>query len=155
MFLRRPLFPCALALLGGLVGAAPGMTQTVSNRCTLTQNSSTGLLVAIGSPLPTKLVSSSIEGGTPARLEITCTEPATLQVSAPMQTSGPSFNPTSSFAKVTASTGSQTHSDTPGQPLLLLPNTNGALAVDMMVDRGGNLLLAGTYSYNVILTVAP
>jgi hypothetical protein len=155
MPLRPPLLSFALILFVTLASAKPGMTQTISTSCTLGQTSSLGLLVAIGSPLPTKLVSSSIEGGTPARLEINCTEPANLQVSAPMQTSGPSFNPASSVAKATASTGSQTNSDNPGQPLAMLPNVNGALTVDMMVDRGGNLLLAGTYGYNVILTLTP
>lgn len=155
MFLRHPLLPHALALLGILSSAIPGITQTVSANCTLGQTSSLGLLVAIGTPLPTKLVSSSLDGGTPARLEINCTEPATLQVSAPTQTSGPSFSPVSSWAKVTASTGSHTNSGTPGQPLPILPNANGALSVDMMVDLSSNLLPAGTYGYNVILTITP
>jgi hypothetical protein len=155
MFLRYALLPCTLALAGILASATSGMTQTVSNSCTLGQTSSLGLLVAIGSPLPTKLVSSRMDGGTPARLEINCTELATLQVSPPMQTSGPSFNPTSAWAKVTTATGNQTNSDTPGQPLPLVPHANGVLSVDMMIDRGNTLLLAGTYSYNVILTIAP
>jgi hypothetical protein len=155
MFLRHALLTSALSLVVILANPMPGKTQSVSSSCTLTQATRSGILVAIGTPLPTKLVSTSLDGGTPAQLAITCTQPATLQVSAPIQGSGPSFTPASSLAEVTASTGGQTNSATPGQSLSIPQNTTTTLSVDMVVDRGSTLLLSGTYGYNVTLSIMP
>jgi hypothetical protein len=155
MFLRHVLLPLAFLPIAVLMGAAPGRTQSVPDSCTLTQPSSAGLLVAIGSPLPTKLSSDSSDGGTSAQFAIACTQSVFVQVSTPVQVGGPSFSPASALAKVGTSNGGQTSSATPGQAISILQNVNTTLAVDMFVDRGSNLLLAGTYTYNIILTITP
>lgn len=119
-----------------------------SKECSFTQITP-GILVAQGSPSLTKLVSFTEAGGTPTQISVTCDKPVNLIVSAPIQVSGPSFTPASSFAIVTTPWGSFTKT---GDAPVALPAGTTPIQVNFSVDRGRRIK-AGSYKYTVKFTV--
>jgi hypothetical protein len=117
--------------------------------CTFSQ-ASPGALVTEGSK-PTKLVTFAAAGGSPTKIDATCTQAANISVSAPIQVAGPQFTPISAVATVTIPSGTSTKN---GDAPLALPAGTTPLTIDFSIDKGRSLR-AGNYSYTVKFTVMP
>lgn len=148
---RRNLLLSTLILTGVLATATSSQAE-VPTGCNLDQQAS-GVLVGVNSPLPTRLTSYSAQGGTPGRIILTCDISVNVMVGAPIQTSGPSFQPITSLRSVTASTGGTTDSSQGASPLVL-PVGATTLTTDLDIEKGSPLT-AGSYGFNLSLTIVP
>ena len=118
--------------------------------CTFSQ-ATPGQLVTEGSTPPKKLVTFAAAGGSPTKIDVTCSQSANLIVSAPIQVAGPQFTPISAVATVTIPSGSSTKNG--DAPLAVSAGTT-PLTIDFAIDKGRSLR-AGNYSYTVKFTVVP
>jgi hypothetical protein len=118
--------------------------------CTFSQ-ATPGQLVTNGGTLPKKLTTLASAGGSPTKIDATCSQSANISVSAPIQVAGPEFTPVSAVATVTIPSSSFTKN---GDAPLALPAGTTPLTIDFAIDRGRSLR-AGNYSYTVKFTVVP
>lgn len=118
--------------------------------CTFSQ-ATPGQLVTEGGTLPKKLVTFASAGGSPTKIDVTCTQSANISVSAPIQVAGPEFTPVSAVATVTTPSGGSTKS---GDAPLALPAGTTPLTIDFSIDRGRSLR-AGNYNFTVKFTTVP
>ncbi|MGB7444152.1 MAG: hypothetical protein WA919_24055 [Coleofasciculaceae cyanobacterium] len=126
------------------------LSGTVAPQCSFS-NSSDGTLAFDFEANPS-LLASQLEGGSPAEVTVTCNAPASLEISAPTQTSGPQVIGGSYSAIASSNIGS-----TQSNNNLFLPEgaTPLEVSVDLEIDGNGNLLKPGNYTYEVTLTVTP
>ncbi len=117
--------------------------------CTFSE-AAPGALVTEGSK-PTKLVTFAAVGGSPTKIDATCSQAANISMSAPIQTAGPQFTPVSAVATVTIPSGTSTKN---GDAPLALPAGTTPLTIDFSIDKGRSLR-AGNYSYTVKFTIMP
>lgn len=93
--------------------------------------------------------------GTLGDVLVQCTAPAAIAVSAPVQTSGPSFTPTScTSAILTEGAILASNSSCAGTSSSAQIDGTRTLNVGMRIDSGSPIP-AGDYAYNVTLTVVP
>lgn len=119
-----------------------------SNICTFSEISP-GRLVAQGTPLATKLVTFAEAGGSPTQVDVNCSKPVNLSISAPIQVVGTQFTPISAWATATASFGNSTKN---GDAPIALPAGTTSLLVNYSIDKGSRLR-AGKYRYIVKFTI--
>jgi hypothetical protein len=118
--------------------------------CTFSEKTG-GQLVSEGKMMPSKLVTLENAGGAAIQMDVTCSQPAKLIVSAPIQVGGPEFKPVSAFTTVTTAGGDSTKSNE--APLTLAAGTT-AVSVNLYVDKGSRLKV-GNYQYTFKFTFAP
>lgn len=165
--LRRSLFVSAL-MLASVVGfassakAAPAagdvnqpvkFSAIVPTSCTLTPDTTTadGVLGVNGS---NTMLSSSIPGGTAAKLTVNCNN-GTLKVAAPTLTSSTATTPTTFAAadlKATVTIGTKT-ADSSGATIALT-NTDTDANVNMEATST-TAINSGTYNFTVVVTATP
>ncbi|AFZ22724.1 hypothetical protein Cylst_0367 [Cylindrospermum stagnale PCC 7417] len=161
--IRHSLFTAALILAASAAAAPKTMAQTVDipfagtvgGGCTF--DTPIAGILAVQGPVgtPTSLRGDSfINGGSRGKVNVVCSQPASLTVSLPVQTGGPTFTPIFSDASVESPAG--VTSSFPGSSPIPLPSnaTGTPLEVKMFVDKGSTLQ-AGNYQYNVTLTIVP
>lgn len=161
--IRHSLLTAALILAGSVAAAPKTIAQTidipfagtVGGGCTF-DTPIAGILAvdgAVGTPTTLK-GDSFTNGGSRGKVNVVCSQPASLIVSLPVQTGGPTFTPNFSDATVESPVG--VTSSYPGFNPLPLPSngTSTPLEVRMFVDKGSTLQ-AGNYQYNVTLTIVP
>ncbi|NJR15378.1 MAG: hypothetical protein HC785_06485 [Calothrix sp. CSU_2_0] len=125
-----------------------GIASDASQVCTFSEGTG-GQLVTEGRVMPSKLGTLDTFGGSPIKMDITCSQPAKLVVSAPIQVGGPEFKPVSAFTTVTTASGDSTKSN---EAPLTLPVGTTALSVNLYVDKGSRLKV-GNYQYTFKFTV--
>jgi hypothetical protein len=118
--------------------------------CTFSEGSG-GQLVTEGKVMASKLVTSESAGGAAIQMDITCSQPAKLIVSAPIQVGGPEFKPVSAFTTVTTANGNSTKSN---EAPMALPAGTTAVSVNLYVDKGSRLKV-GNYQYTFKFTFTP
>ncbi|MEA5570963.1 hypothetical protein [Calothrix sp. UHCC 0171] len=116
--------------------------------CTFSEGAG-GQLVTEGRVMPSKLVTFESAGGAAIKMDVTCSQPAKLLVSAPIQVGGPEFKPVSAFTTVTTAMGDSTKSN---EAPLALPAGTTALSINLYVDKGSRLKV-GNYRYTFKFTV--
>ncbi|MBW4512115.1 MAG: hypothetical protein KME64_37300 [Scytonematopsis contorta HA4267-MV1] len=146
----RLLFICLVTLFSNFVILKSAVANQDSEICSFAKINS-GVLVTVGNPRPTRLVTFSEAGGSPTQINVTCKQPARLTVSPPIQISGPEFIPVSAFTSVTNSNGNSVKS---GDAPLLLPVGTTSFLINLSVDKGSRLK-AGNYSYTFKFTFVP
>jgi hypothetical protein len=147
--IRRSLFISLIIITANLTLFKSAASEP-SNICTFSQ-ATPGQLVTEGGTLPKKLITLASAGGSPTKIDVTCSQSANISVSAPIQVAGPEFTPVSAVATVTIPSGSSIkNGDTP----LAVPAGTTPLTIDFAIDRGRSLR-AGNYSYTVKFTVVP
>lgn len=170
--IRRSLLATALVLAGGAFMAEGAFAQsvdvnfsgTVQGRCGF-GNVTNGVLVTDGpgTPQGANKLNSFLAGGSAGQVTVNCNQPASLQVSAPIQTSGPSGN------KVGAAVSAPYGGVRTGDLDVFLPfntSTSGPLslnpgATQLSVNLGveptftNPYIQPGNYAYKVTLTIAP
>jgi hypothetical protein len=146
----RLLFICLVTLFYNFAISKSAAANQDSEICSFSQINS-GVLVTEGNPRPTRLVTSSEAGGSPTQVNVTCKQTARLNVSPPIQISGPEFAPVSAFTTVTNSNANSIKS---GDAPLLLPVGTTPLLINLFVDKGSRLK-AGNYSYTFKFTFVP
>ncbi len=144
----RLLLCFLIMLVSNLAVLKKTVASDNSNICSFSEISP-GRLVAQGTPLATKLVTLSEAGGSPTQVDVNCSKPVNLSVSAPIQVVGSQFTPISAWATVTASSGSSTKN---GDASIALPAGTTELLVNYSIDKGSRLR-AGKYRYIVKFTV--
>jgi hypothetical protein len=169
--MRHSLLAAALILAGGAFMAEGAYAQsvdvnfsgTVQGRCNF-GNVTNGILVTDGpgTPQGAYKLGSPFPGGSAGQVTVTCNQPASLQVSAPIQTAGPTGNRVG--AAVSSPYGGVTTGDpvfipgAPGGPNPLFLNPGATpLSVNLVVEPGFNnpYVQPGNYGYKVTLTVTP
>ncbi|RUT06028.1 hypothetical protein DSM106972_032340 [Dulcicalothrix desertica PCC 7102] len=145
--IRRILFILTIIITANVGTSKSVVASEKSKECSFTQTNP-GVLVSQGNP-STKLVSFSEVGGTPTQMNVTCYKPVFLSVSAPIQVSGHSFTPVSSFAIVRTPQGNSTKT---GDAPVALPEGTTPIQINFSVDRGRRLR-SGNYRYIVKFTV--
>jgi hypothetical protein len=148
MIHRIPLF--SIIIMTANLTMIRSAASEPSNICTFSQ-ATPGALVTEGGTLPKKLVTFASAGGSPTKIDVTCSQSANLSVSAPIQVGGPQFTPVSAVATVAIPSGSSTKN---GYAPLALPVGTTPLTIDFAIDKGRSLR-AGNYSYTVKFTVMP
>lgn len=156
--ISRCLLTAGLIVMGSVALAPKTMAQTVDvpfsgtigGACNFGQVTPGSL--GVNQPSNPTALAGGFPGGALGKVSITCNAPSQLTVSQPIQTGGPSFSPMFSDAMVGSPFG-YTYA-MGGSPLMLPPGASGMLDVDMYVDKG-SVLVPGTYSYKVTLTVTP
>jgi hypothetical protein len=143
--LNRLIIRLLLPIVTVILVPSTTCAQT-TNICTFSQPDFSELKPD-GNNLPSKLVTDS----SPTQISVICNQPAKLIVSAPIQTSGPKFNPVSAFVTVQAA-GNTTNSNSSSS--LSLPAGISNLLINLSVDKG-NPLEPGNYKYGVKFTVVP
>lgn len=146
----KKIFLFLLIILTANLTLIKSAASEPSNICTFSQ-ATPGALVTEGSTPPKKLVTFASAGGSPTKIDATCSQSANISVSAPIQVAGPEFTPVSAVATVTTPSGSSTKN---GDAPLALPAGTTPLTIDFAIDRGRSLR-AGNYSYTVKFTVVP
>jgi hypothetical protein len=132
-------------------------------------NGTVTALCDFGNPQPGELILnsggtalSSKNGGTPAKVDIDCTDDASLTISQPEQTTGLSGNTVFSDSNLTA-TASNTEL---GLSLNSTSNSTGnivanadtgikTIEVNMVADKGNIKISSGKYEFKVTLTATP
>jgi hypothetical protein len=146
----KKIFLFSLIILTANLTLIKSAASEPSNICTFSQ-ATPGALVTEGGTLPKKLVTFASAGGSPTKIDATCSQSANISVSAPIQVAGPEFTPVSAVATVTIPSGSSTKN---GDAPLALPAGTTPLTIDFAIDKGRSLR-AGNYSYTVKFTVVP
>jgi hypothetical protein len=147
--IRRSLFISLIIITANLTLFKSAASEP-SNICTFSQ-ATPGQLVTEGGTLPKKLITLASAGGSPTKIDVTCSQSANISVSAPIQVAGPEFTPVSAVATMTIPSGSSTKN---GNAPLAVPAGTTPLTIDFAIDRGRSLR-AGNYSYTVKFTVIP
>jgi hypothetical protein len=127
-------------------------------------NVTNGILVTDGpggNPQGAYRLSSAVPGGSAGQVTVSCNQYANLQVSAPIQTAGPTGN------RVGATVSSPYNTVSSGDPVML-PYGGGSgplnlyagstpLSVNLAVEPGYSSMYVppGNYAYKVTLTVTP
>ncbi|MGI2905562.1 hypothetical protein [Tolypothrix sp. VBCCA 56010] len=145
--IRRSLFISLIIITANLTLFKSAASEPL---CTFSQ-AAPGQLVTDGGTLPKKLTTLASAGGSPTKIDATCSQSANISVSAPIQVAGPEFTPVSAVATVTIPSGNSTKN---GDAPLALPAGTTPLTIDFAIDRGRSLR-AGNYSYTVKFTVVP
>ncbi|HLO87398.1 MAG TPA: hypothetical protein VK203_20660 [Nostocaceae cyanobacterium] len=169
--IRRSLLATALVLAGGAFMAEGAFAQsvdvnfsgTVQGRCSF-GNVTNGILVtdSPGTPQGAYKLNSFLPGASAGQVTVNCNQPASLQVSAPIQTAGPTGN------RVGASVSSPYGAVNTGDPVFIPGSSSGPnplylnpgstpLSVNLAVEPSFNnsYIQPGNYAYKVTLTVAP
>lgn len=122
--------------------------ESSSEICTFSEIS-VGVLAAQGTHEATKLVTFSEAGGSPTQVDVNCSKPVNLSISAPIQVLGTQFTPIEAWATATASSGNSTKN---GDAPIALPAGTSSLLINYSIDKGSRLR-AGKYRYIVKFTV--
>jgi hypothetical protein len=170
--IRHSLLATALILAGGAFMVEGAYAQsvdvnfsgTVQGRCSFS-NVTNGILVTDGpgTPQGAYKLNSFLPGASAGQVSVNCNQPASLQVSAPIQTAGPTGNRVG--AAVTAPSGGVKTGD-PGVFLPFSTTTSGPLnlnpgftplSVNLAVEPGSTnpYIQPGNYAYKVTLTISP
>ncbi len=147
--IRRSLFISLIIITANLTLFKSAASEP-SNICTFSQ-ATPGQLVTEGGTQPKKLITLASAGGSPTKIDVTCSQSANISVSAPIQVAGPEFTPVSALATVIIPSGGSTKNG--DAPLAVAAGTT-PLTIDFAIDRGRSLR-AGNYSYTVKFTVVP
>ncbi len=131
-----------------LAGLKSAVASDENQVCTFSEGTG-GQLVTEGKVMPSKLVTLENAGGAAIKMDVICSQPAKLVVSAPIQVGGPEFKPVSAFTTVTTTTGDSTKSN---EAPLVLPAGTTALSINLYVDKGSRLKV-GNYQYTFKFTV--
>lgn len=147
------------SVLAGLTVSAyaddtPILDNEVKTECELF-NVINGSLAA---SLDKKILSSDESlRGTPASVVVSCNGTIDIQISTPIQKSGPEL---STDATLSSSAQFRDLIVTPSQPATDVPpdsegNVEGTITINMSVNNGNQPLQPGTYNFSVTLTVVP
>lgn len=161
--IRRTLLTSALVVLGATAIAPKAMAQNISvpftgnvrTVCSFSSLVAGGLAGNSGSN--SVALGSNYSGGREGKFNVTCNAPSNLNVSAPVQISGPEritarswnsqvFDSRNQYALLT-NTGTR-------RTLAINPGANQPMRVRMYVNKG-TTIRPGTYSYRVTATVTP
>jgi hypothetical protein len=153
---RSQLIPLLLVIMAtniagfqsAIAQPSVGVPSEANQVCTFSEGTG-GQLVTEGRVMPSKLGTLDTFGGSPIKMDVTCSQPAKLVVSAPIQVGGPEFKPVSAFTTVTTTTGDSTKSN---EAPLALPAGTTALSINLYVDKGSRLKV-GNYQYTFKFTV--
>jgi hypothetical protein len=148
--IRRLLLISLFLVITNVVELKKTIAAETNEICTFSEGSG-GQLVAEGKVMPSKLVTLENAGGAAIQMDVTCSQPAKLIVSAPIQVGGPEFKPVSAFTTVTTAAGDSTKSNE--APLALTAGTT-AVSVNLYVDKGSRLKV-GNYQYTFKFTFTP
>jgi hypothetical protein len=149
--MMRKFLLISLAMMTTYVVELKKSVADESNQiCTFSEGTG-GQLVTEKKVMPNKLVTSEKDGGAAIQMDVTCSQPAKLIVSAPIQVGGPEFQPVFSFTTVTTAGGNSTKSN---EAPLALPAGTTAVSVHLYVDKGSRLKV-GNYQYTFKFTFAP
>jgi hypothetical protein len=148
--MRKFLLISLVMMATSTIELQKSMADETNQICTFSESSG-GQLVTEKQIMPSKLVTSENAGGAAIQMDVTCSQPAKLIVSAPIQVGGPEFKPVSAFTTVTTAAGDSTKSNE--APLTLTAGTT-AVSVNLYVDKGSRLKV-GNYQYTFKFTFTP
>ncbi|AFZ02581.1 hypothetical protein [Calothrix sp. PCC 6303] len=148
--MRRFLLISLAMMMTQIAGLQKLIADETNKLCTFSEGSG-GQLVTEKKITPSKLVTSESAGGAAIQMDITCSQPAKLVVSAPIQVGGPEFKPVSAFTSVTTASGNSTKSN---EAPLDLPAGTTPVSVHLYVDKGSRLKV-GNYQYTFKFTFTP
>jgi hypothetical protein len=148
--MRKFLLFSLVMMTTNVVELKKSIADETNQICTFSEGAS-GQLVTEGKMMPSKLVTLENAGGAAIQMDVTCSQPAKLIVSAPIQVGGPEFQPVSAFTTVTTAGGNSTKSN---EAPLTLPAGTTAVSVHLYVDKGSRLKV-GNYQYTFKFTFAP
>jgi hypothetical protein len=157
----RRLFTSALIFGGTIVLSAPSthaqsvlmpFSGTISNQCAFnTASVVAGTLAPSPVTNPTTLASTGSGGGS---VSLNCLGPVNITLSAPIQTSGPTFTPTACQTSLSGGTDINYSSCTGTSPASTISATASPLSILMSVSNPAGIP-AGAYNYKVTLSIVP